>query len=74
MCASTKTSDGGGLGMVNIYDYADAMNATLKVESKRGHDTTLILTIPFIAPPSALAELELSDSPVEASTEQSPAA
>jgi len=70
----TSKGDGGGLGMVNIYDYADAMNATFKVESKRGHGTTLILTIPFVAPPSALAELELSDSPVEASTEQSPAA
>ncbi len=39
-----------GLGMVNIGDYADAMNATLEIESKPGHGTHLKLVIPFEAP------------------------
>ena len=39
-----------GLGMVNIGDYADAMNATLDIESTPGNGTHLKLSIPFIAP------------------------
>lgn len=39
-----------GLGMVNIGDYADAMNARLDIESAPGEGTTLRLVIPFIAP------------------------
>ena len=39
-----------GLGMVNIGDYADAMNATLEIESKPGRGTRLKLVIPFEAP------------------------
>lgn len=39
-----------GLGMVNIGDYADAMNATLEIESQPGRGTQLRLVIPFVAP------------------------
>jgi signal transduction histidine kinase len=39
-----------GLGMVNIGDYADAMNAKLEIESTPGNGTQLKLTIPFVAP------------------------
>ena len=39
-----------GLGMVNIGDYADAMNATLEIDSKPGRGTRLKLVIPFEAP------------------------
>ena len=39
-----------GLGMVNIGDYADAMNATLEIDSKPGRGTRLKLVIPFVAP------------------------
>jgi signal transduction histidine kinase len=39
-----------GLGMVNIGDYADAMNATLEIESEPGRETRLKLVIPFEAP------------------------
>ncbi len=39
-----------GLGMVNIGDYADAMNATLEINSTPGGGTQLKLVIPFIAP------------------------
>jgi signal transduction histidine kinase len=39
-----------GLGMVNIGDYADAMNATLEIESEPGRGTRLKLVIPFEAP------------------------
>jgi len=39
-----------GLGMVNIGDYADAMNATLEIDSKPGRGTMLKLSIPFEAP------------------------
>ena len=50
-----------GLGMVNIGDYADAMNATLEVDSKSGFGTQIKLTIPFEAPTTdtGLAELLL---------------
>ena len=41
-----------GLGMVNIGDYADALNATLEIDSKPGHGTRLKLVIPFVAPVS----------------------
>jgi signal transduction histidine kinase len=47
-----------GLGMVNIADYADAMRATLEIDSKPGVGTELKLVIPFIAPE---LEQELSD-------------
>jgi signal transduction histidine kinase len=39
-----------GLGMVNIGDYADAMRATLEINSKPGVGTELKLIIPFVAP------------------------
>lgn len=41
-----------GLGMVNIGDYADAMNATLEIDSNPGRGTHLKLIIPFEAPTS----------------------
>jgi signal transduction histidine kinase len=39
-----------GLGMVNIGDYADSMNATLHIESEPGQGTRLKLMIPFEVP------------------------
>ncbi len=39
-----------GLGMVNIGDYADALNATLEIDSTPGNGTHLRLEIPFVAP------------------------
>ena len=40
----------GGLGMVNIDDYADAMNARLDIDSQPGRGTRLTLKIPFESP------------------------
>jgi signal transduction histidine kinase len=53
-----------GLGMVNIGDYADAMNATLDIDSKPGEGTNLKLTIPFVASvqKSTLTELRTDDA------------
>ena len=48
-----------GLGMVNIGDYADAMNATLEINSKPGLGTRLKLVIPFAAP----ADFDVSAGP-----------
>jgi signal transduction histidine kinase len=39
-----------GLGMVNIGDYADAMNAKLEITSTPGNGAQLKMLIPFIAP------------------------
>ncbi|MDA1279388.1 MAG: hypothetical protein O3B95_05025 [Chloroflexi bacterium] len=39
-----------GIGMVNIADYADAMNAILEIESRPGNGTRLTLSIPFETP------------------------
>ena len=39
-----------GLGMVNIGDYADAMNASLEITSQPGMGTKLKLIIPFVPP------------------------
>ena len=48
-----------GLGMVNIGDYADAMNATLEIDSTPGRGTQLKLVIPFVAP---VVENSISES------------
>jgi two-component system NarL family sensor kinase len=39
-----------GLGMVNIGDYADAMDASLEITSQPGMGTKLKLSIPFVPP------------------------
>ncbi|MEE8047140.1 MAG: ATP-binding protein [Dehalococcoidia bacterium] len=49
-----------GLGMVNIGDYADAMNATLEIDSKPGLGTRLKLAIPFVVPDADNSVTELS--------------
>jgi signal transduction histidine kinase len=48
-----------GLGMVNIGDYADAMDASLEITSQPGMGTKLKLSIPFVAPPADEGLLEL---------------
>ena len=48
-----------GVGMVNIGDYADAMNATLEIDSTPGRGTQLKLVIPFVAP---VVENSISES------------
>jgi signal transduction histidine kinase len=53
-----------GLGMVNIGDYADAMNATLDIESSPGAGTHLKLTIPFVAPAAGKVPSELSSDAI----------
>jgi signal transduction histidine kinase len=52
-----------GLGMVNIGDYADSMNATLEIDSVPGNGTRLTLRIPFVVPDSekGLSELKASE-------------
>ena len=51
-----------GLGMVNIGDYADAMNATLDINSSPGGGTQLKLVIPFIAPLTGKLSADLSSN------------
>lgn len=51
-----------GLGMVNIGDYADAMNATLEIDSTPGGGTHLRLIIPFVAPSAGKVSPELSSN------------
>jgi signal transduction histidine kinase len=53
-----------GLGMVNIGDYADAMNALLEIDSQPGNGTRLTLRIPFVVPDSekGLSELKPSEA------------
>lgn len=53
-----------GLGMVNIGDYADAMNATLDIESAPGAGTQIKLMIPFIAPSAGKVSSELSSNEI----------
>jgi len=48
-----------GLGMVNIGDYADAMNASLEITSQPGMGTKLKLSIPFVPPVAEKGLLEL---------------
>jgi hypothetical protein len=64
--------------MVNIGDYADAMNATLEIDSKPGHGTMLKLVIPFVAPADDSTVLERShesnSEPIGESGEQTSAA
>ncbi|MDA0596203.1 MAG: hypothetical protein O2921_01080 [Chloroflexi bacterium] len=54
-----------GLGMVNIGDYADAMSATLEIDSAPGVGTNLKLTIPFEVPQTsaALADIQRKETP-----------
>ena len=52
-----------GLGMVNIGDYADAMNATLEIVSEPGRGTLLKLVIPFEAPVGPKAATGLQNEP-----------
>ncbi|MBT3995922.1 MAG: hypothetical protein HOF01_08995 [Chloroflexi bacterium] len=54
-----------GLGMVNIGDYADAMSATLDIDSAPGVGTNLKLTIPFEVPQSSATadDSSLNESP-----------
>lgn len=59
-----------GLGMVNISDYADAMNARLEIDSRPGHGTKLTLTIPFIPPIPEASLVELSDNAIRDPGEQ----
>jgi len=54
-----------GLGMVNIGDYADSMNATLDIDSTPGGGTHLKLMIPFVAPLTHKVASNLED--IEAS-------
>ena len=56
-----------GLGMVNIGDYADAMNASLEITSQPGMGTRLKLSIPFVPPTAEEALIELpADVPGDA--------
>jgi signal transduction histidine kinase len=48
-----------GLGMVNIGDYADSMNASLEITSQPGMGTKLKLSIPFVPPAAEEGLLEL---------------
>ncbi len=54
-----------GLGMVNIGDYADAMSATLEIDSAPGVGTNLKLTIPFEVPQTsaALTDIQPKETP-----------
>ncbi|MBT3995048.1 MAG: hypothetical protein HOF01_04550 [Chloroflexi bacterium] len=67
-----------GLGMVNIGDYADAMRATLEINSKPGVGTELKLIIPFVAPEPEqnLSDLSIgaADGAIVESGEQTSAA
>jgi signal transduction histidine kinase len=54
-----------GLGMVNIGDYADAMNAVLDIKSQPGAGTHLKLTIPFVNPES---EASTSNLPAQSTS------
>ncbi|NQW20682.1 MAG: hypothetical protein HQ477_08170 [Chloroflexi bacterium] len=53
-----------GLGMVNIGDYADAMNATLEIDSTPGSGTNLKLVIPFVAPSVVKRSHELQENTI----------
>jgi signal transduction histidine kinase len=47
-----------GLGMVNIGDYADAMNAKLEITSTPGNGAQLKMLIPFIVPVDTKSSVE----------------
>ncbi|MDP6667933.1 MAG: ATP-binding protein [Dehalococcoidia bacterium] len=63
-----------GLGMVNIGDYADAMNATLEIDSEPGQGTRCKLSIPFEAPVTEKPQIEPGYNVISETGEQPSAA